>query len=282
MRCLMLAGRIVGLIPREALLAAGDHYLRAQGKTTGVPEPERVQAAVLSLGLDDLGPFRPEEKIVEYRYFGVPEGLCTLTLSDFADELSSDSPAPGGGSVAALCGALAGSLTAMVAALTHGKKGMEGSRPAMEELGRRAQELKDWFVAAIDRDTDAFNAVMEAMRLPRKTEADRQAREEAMARANLVATQVPLEVLEHSVTALQLALQAAYDGNPNSVSDAGVAGACAATAARGASLNVRINLPGIHESNRAGVLARHDAALAAAEQLSETVASAVDAALAAE
>ena len=99
---------------REALLAAGDHYLRSQGKTTGIPEAARIQAAVLSLGLDELAPFNPAEKIVEYRYFGVPEGLRTLSLGDFFAELSTDSPAPGGGSVAALCGALAGSLTAMV------------------------------------------------------------------------------------------------------------------------------------------------------------------------
>jgi glutamate formiminotransferase/formiminotetrahydrofolate cyclodeaminase len=273
---------IVGLIPREALLAAGDHYLRSQGKTTGIPEAARIQAAVLSLGLDELAPFNPAEKIVEYRYFGVPEGLRTLSLGDFFAELSTDSPAPGGGSVAALCGALAGSLTAMVAALTHGKKGMEDAQPAMEELGRRAQILKDWFVAAIDRDTDAFNAVMEAMRLPRKTEEEQKARDEAMARANLVATRVPLEVLEQSVTALQLALHAATDGNPNSVSDAGVAGACAVAAARGASLNVRINLAGINESDRAGVMTRHDAALDTAEQLGAAVATAVDAVLAAE
>lgn len=273
---------IVGLIPKVALLAAGDHYLEAQGKTSAIPEADRVAAAVLSLGLDELGPFDPADKIVEYRYGGAPAGLRTLTLADFADELSTDSPAPGGGSVAALCGALAGSLTAMVAALTHGKKGMEDTRGAMESLGARAQALKDWFVLAIDRDTEAFNQVLAAIRLPRKSAEDQQARDTAMSAANLAATLVPLEVLENAVVALELALEAAQEGNPNSVSDAGVAGACAVAAATGASLNVRINLPGLAEGQRPGIQGRHDAALERAFRLGHEVAAAVDTVLTAD
>ena len=128
---------LVGLIPREALLAAGDHYLAKQGKTNGVPEKERVHVAVLSLGLSELGPFTPSLKVIEYRYAGGPSGLVAMPLRDFADELSSHSPAPGGGSVAALCGALSASLTAMVAALTWSKAGMEAARPAMRDHGHR-------------------------------------------------------------------------------------------------------------------------------------------------
>jgi glutamate formiminotransferase/formiminotetrahydrofolate cyclodeaminase len=270
---------IVGLIPRTALLAAGDHYLLAQGRTTGVPEAERIQAAVLSLGLDELGPFDPADKVVEYRFGGAPAGLRSMSLSEFADELSTDSPAPGGGSVAALCGALAGALTAMVAALTHSKKGMEDKQVTMQSLGTQAQMLKDWFIHAVDRDTDAFNEVLAAIRLPRKTEADRLVREEAMAAANTGATVVPLEVLEHAVTTLELALEAAVNGNPNSVSDAGVAGACAVAAARGASLNVRINLDGLDPTAAAALVARHDDALVKALDLGDQVATAVDAVL---
>jgi glutamate formiminotransferase/formiminotetrahydrofolate cyclodeaminase len=270
---------IVGLIPRTALLAAGDHYLDAQGKSIGIPEAERIQAAVVSLGLDEMGPFDPAEKVVEYRFGGPPTGLRSMTLREFADELSTDSPAPGGGSVAALCGALAGSLTAMVAALTHSKKGMEDKRDAMQLLGAEAQTLKDWFIDAVERDTEAFNEVLAAIRLPKRTEADQVVREQAMAVANAGATLVPLQVLEHSVTALELALEAAADGNPNSVSDAGVAAACAAAAARGASLNVRINLDGLDPEVAAPLVARHDTALQKALDLGNQVATVVDAVL---
>ncbi len=273
---------VVGLIPRRALLEAGDHFLEAQGKTTGIPETARIQAAILSLGLDELTPFDPHEKVIEYRVTEVPSELRALSVADFSDELSTDSPAPGGGSVAALCGAMAASLASMVGALSHGKKGFEDKREAMERLGRQAQETKDWFLAAVDRDTQAFNRVMAAMRMPRKSDEDRLARDAAMARANLEATMVPLEVLERTVATLELAHQAARDGNPNSVSDAGVAAACAVAAAQGASLNVRINLPGLAGEERGSVLERHDAALTQALALGDQVATTVDEVLATE
>jgi glutamate formiminotransferase/formiminotetrahydrofolate cyclodeaminase len=271
---------LVGLIPRVALLAAGDHYLKAQGKTTGVPESHRINAAILSLGLDELGSFNPADKIVEYRYGGARAGLRSLPLADFSDELSSDSPAPGGGSVAALCGALAGSLTAMVAALTHSRKGMEDQQDAMESLGVKAQQLKQSFMSAVDRDTEAFNDVLSAVRLPRKTAEDKQARECAMAESNLQATLVPLGVLENTVTALEYALEAATYGNPNSITDAGVAGVCAVAAAHGASLNVRINLPELNGEEQNAILDRHEAALQRAIRLGDDVAAAVETVLA--
>ncbi len=146
----------------------------------------------------------------------------------------------------------------------------------MESLGTRAQELKDWFALAIDRDTEAFNQVLAAIRLPRKSIEDQQARDTAIAAANLDATLVPLEVLENAAIALGLALTAAQEGNPNSVSDAGVAGACAVAAAAGASLNVRINLPGLTEDQRQGIQSRHDTALEAASGLGHEVAATVD------
>ena len=233
---------LVGLVPREALLAAGDHYLARQGATIGVPESERIHTAVLSLGLDDLRPFDPAAKVIEYRYAGEPAGLVSKTVTGFVDELSSASPAPGGGSVAALCGSLSAGLSAMIAALTFAKKGMEGRQKPMEDLGRRAQALKDWFLLAVDRDTDAFNQVLTAMRLPKTTDEEVAARDQALESANQEATRVPLEVLERSVEALELAVAVARDGNPSAVTDAGVAGACALAAGEGAALNVRINL----------------------------------------
>ncbi len=233
---------VVGLIPREAMLAAGDHYLAKQGRTTGVPETERIHTAVMSLGLADLAPFDPAAKIVEYRYRGALEGLAAMEVRDFVDELSSESVAPGGGSVAALCGSLAAALTSMVAALTWSKKGMEDVRPTMADVGVRAQELKDWFVAAVDRDTAAYDAVIAARRLPRSTDEERASRDHAIAAADEEATRVPLDVAAHAVTALELARTAVQHGNPRSVTDAGVGALCALAAAEGAAYNVAINL----------------------------------------
>ena len=268
---------LVGLIPREALLAAGDHFLAKQGKTAGVPEKERVHTAVLSLGLSELQPFDPAQKVIEYRYAGPPKGLIAASLRDFADELSSDSPAPGGGSVAALCGALSGALSSMVAALTWSKKGMEAVRPAMAGHGQEGQRLKDWFLAAVDRDTNAFNAVLAAGRLPKVAPDDAARRSAALEAANQAAALVPLEVLEASVEALRLARSVAADGNPNSVSDAGVAGACALAAAEGASLNVRINLPSLTDRAAAqNFEARRQLALRHARELAREVLEVVD------
>jgi glutamate formiminotransferase/formiminotetrahydrofolate cyclodeaminase len=261
---------LVGLVPLNAMLAAGDHFLAAQGRTTGIPERDRIHAAVMSLGLEELGPFDPAAKIVEYRVGSGSDGLVDETVRGFADELSKDSPAPGGGSVAALVGALSASLSAMVASLTFSKRGMEDGRAAMEATGRDAEALKDWFLDAVDRDTDAFNAVLDAIRLPHTTHDERATREVAMTEANLEATMVPLEVLERTVEALELALVAARDGNPNSVSDAAVGAACAVAAAEGASLNVRINLGGL-EGDTSHIVERHDTALAKAKDLGQSV-----------
>jgi glutamate formiminotransferase/formiminotetrahydrofolate cyclodeaminase len=268
---------LVGLVPLEAILAAGDHYLAKQGRTTGVPQAERIHTAVMSLGLDDVGPFDPGEKIIEYRYRGEIGGLKALRVVEFADELSSDSPAPGGGSVAALCGALSAALSSMVAALTWSKKGLEDRREKMREWGVRAQALKDWFVDSVDRDTDAFNAILAARRLPKKTEQEQAARLAGLELANQEATRVPLSVLERSVEALGLALDVAREGLPASASDAGVAGACALAAAEGAALNVQINLPAIGEPAAArGFAADRDKLVARARELAEQVRAAVD------
>ena len=272
---------LVGLVPLSAMLAAGDHYLERQGATDGVSESERVHTAVLSMGLDDLSPFDAAERIIEYKYRGAPTGLKTMTLMEFADELSSDAPAPGGGSVAAYCGSLSAALTAMVAALTWSKVGLEEVRPTMRDVGRRAQALKDWFTEAVDADTEAFTAVIAARRLPRKSDEEIAARDRAIEAANQEATRVPLSVLEHTIEALDLALVAAEKGNPNSVSDAAVAGACALAAAEGAALNVRINLPSLTDEAVATEIATsQEELLAEARTKADGVREAADAVLA--
>ncbi len=271
---------LVGLAPLEALLAAGDHYLAKQGRTSGVPEAERLRIAVLSLGLHDLAPFDPAQRIIEYRYQGARPGLQELSVRRFMDELSSDSPAPGGGSAAALCGSLAAALASMVAALTWAKRGLEDRRPAMQALGQRSQALKDWFVGAAHADSEAFKAVLAARRLPRKTAEEQAARAAAIEQASQGATRLPLEVLERSVAVLELALDAARDGLPASASDAGVAGACALAAAEGAALNVRINLPSIADGAVAQRFATElDGLLGRARLLAEQLRSVVDRAL---
>lgn len=238
---------LVGLIPKEALLSAGRHYLEKQGKSPGAPDDELVRTAVRSLGLGDVVPFDPKKKIIENQ-FDEPETLLVKkSLRAFADELSMDSPAPGGGSVAALCGALSASLSAMVANLTVGKKGYEKAAADMTSTALRAQALKAEYLGLVDRDTDAFNRVMDAVRLPKTTEEQKKEKEAAVEAATKEATRVPLEVLTKAVELLKLAKKAAAKGNRNSVSDAGVAALAARSAAEGAYFNVRINLPGIRD-----------------------------------
>ncbi len=239
---------LVGLIPKEALLMAGRYYLAKQGKSPGVPEEELIRMAVLSLGLNDVTPFNPDKKIIEYQFKDPAGSLLRLSLRDFANELSMDSPAPGGGSAAALCAALSAALSAMVANLTVGKRGYDGVEQEMTEAAIKAQALKDDLLRAVDEDTRAFNKVMEAFKLPRATEDQLREKEAAVEKAFQEATLVPLGVLEKSILLLELAKAVATKGNKNSLSDAGVAGIIAEAAAQGASDNVKINLLGIKDS----------------------------------
>ena len=237
---------LVGLIPLEAVLQAGRHYLKKLGKTTGIPESELIHTAILSLGLNDLYPFEKENKIIEYQ-FDRGSALTEIPIHTFMDILSTDAPAPGGGSVSALCGGLSSALSSMVAALTHGKKGYEEAFDEMEQIGVEAQNLKDAFIADVDRDTQAFNRVMDAMRLPKKTDEDKSSRLAAIEDATKEATLVPLSVLKRSMDAARLARRVVEKGNKNSISDSGVATLAARTAAEGAYLNIVINLPGIQD-----------------------------------
>jgi formiminotetrahydrofolate cyclodeaminase len=194
--------------------------------------------------MSDLYQFEAEKKIIEYQ-FAAEGPLVGMTVNAFTDLLSTEAPAPGGGSVAALCGALSGALSSMVAALTHGRRGYEAAFGEMETAGVLAQALKAAFLEDVDRDTEAFNKVMDAMRLPKGTEAEKKSREAAIQEATVGATRVPLGVLRRSREAAQLARLVVEKGNRNSISDGGVAALAARTAAEGAFLNVAINLPGI-------------------------------------
>ena len=237
---------LVGLIPLEAIIQAGKYYLKKQTNSTGVPESELIHIAALSMGLGDLYPFENDKKIIEYQLEKSNE-LTSMKIDDFTNLLSTDSPAPGGGSVAALCGGISSALSSMVAALTFGKKGYEDANEEMEEVGVAAQKLKDAFIIDVDRDTDSFNRVMDAMRLPKKTDEDKAARLAAIEQATKEATLIPLTVLRRSLEASELARRVVGKGNKNSISDAGVAALSARTCAEGAYLNVRINLPGIED-----------------------------------
>jgi len=239
---------LVGLIPKEALCMAGRYYLEKQGKSPGVPDEELVRTAVISLGLNDVAPFDPRKKIIEAQFEESEPALVGLTLRAFADELSMDSPAPGGGSVAALCGALSAGLAAMVANLTVGKKGYESVFDDLKHVAVAAQGLKDDFLRLVDEDARAFNRVMDAFRMSKATEAELRERDAAVEAASKGATLVPFEVLKKSVELLRLAKEVAKKGNKNSVSDAGVAGLAAQAAADGAYYNVRTNLPGIKDA----------------------------------
>jgi glutamate formiminotransferase/formiminotetrahydrofolate cyclodeaminase len=236
---------IVGLVPKEALLMAGRYYLQVQGKSQGVPEAVLIRTAVQSLGLNDVSAFDPQQKIIEFQVREFDNSLAELDLRQFADELSSDSPAPGGGSVAALCGVMAASLTAMVANLTFGKRGYERYFKKMNQTAVNAQLLKDELLSLVDRDAAAFNAVMSCYRLPKKTEEERAQRQAAIQEATKTAAQIPLQIMETCGKVILLTDYVSKFGNLNSISDTGVAALAADAAIRGAALNVLINLDSI-------------------------------------
>lgn len=238
---------IVGMVPLEPILQAGRHYLRKQGRCTGVSEKELVDSAIMSLGLADVTSFDPRKKIIEYAIDSPDKLLRHLSVEAFADELASESPAPGGGSVAALCGTLSASLTTMVAALTFGKKGFEHLNAEMDQVAIRGQSLKEGFLKAIDADTLAFNKIAAARRMPKTSAEDAAIREAAIEEANKEATIVPFSVVCLALEALQLAEEVAAKGNPNTLSDAGVAGLTAGSAGEAAYYNVLINLPSIKD-----------------------------------
>src|SRR5436190_7596678 len=252
---------IDGLVPRDVLLAAGRHFLQRMGRPTGVPEAALVHAAIRTLGLSEVKEFDPKERVIEYR-LATPAPLASMSLREFTDELSSESPAPGGGSVSALAASMAAGLASMVAVLSHTKKGFESKQSDLDRIAVRAQELKDRMLAAVDADTAAFDALLDVMRMPK----DNPAREAALADATVAAAEVPLGVLEACPEIVELNREIARIGLQASLSDAGVGAQMARAGGAGAYQNVCINLGGLTDAaRRAALLARADAAWAAAK-----------------
>ena len=251
---------IVGLVPRDVLLAAGRHYLARMGRSTGVPESAVVHVATRTLGLSEVKPFDPRSAVIEYR-LAEPAPLAAMTLAGFVDELSADSPAPGGGSVAAYAGALAAGLAAMVANLSHSKKGFEDRLEALERIAVRGQEIKDRLLAAVDADTAAFDRYLAALRMPKETEAEKAARDAALVEATVATIEIPMLTLEACPEIVELCREAARIGLQASLSDAGTGAEVARAAAAGAYQNVCVNLPGLTDrAAAAAILARADAA----------------------
>jgi len=263
---------LVGLIPLTAMLETGRYFLEKQGKSPGVPEDELIHIAVKSLGLNELSKFEPQKKIIEYQFQEKHGRLAKLPLHKFADELSLDSPTPGGGSTAALAGTLGAALCAMVANLTYGNKKYPDVWEEMKNLACQAQQLKDKLLQLIEQDSEAFNKVMTAFRLPQKTKEEQEAKAKAIEQATKEATLVPLEVMEVSLQAMELAKIAAEGGNVNAISDAGVGTFMDYAAIEGAFLNVKINLPGIQDEKfKADTLAKAEKLVAQARGLKEEI-----------
>lgn len=241
---------IIGLIPKEAMLIAGRYFLEKQGKSPGLPENNLIEIAIQSLGLSDISLFEPNKKIIENVLEENVNSLNNLTVRQFVDELSTDSPAPGGGSAAALSGSIAAGLVAMVANLTVGKKGYESVFDEMKNISISAQKLKDELLLLVDEDTNAFNKLMEAARLPKKSEEEINKRNKLIEETTLYASEVPLQTMEKSFEVLSLAKIVSEIGNKNSNSDAGVAILLSRSAIKGGAMNVEINLKELQESEQ--------------------------------
>ena len=236
---------LVGLIPMDAILLAGKHYLAKQNRTIGVPEKDIIECAVQSLGLDDVSEFDPNEKIIENSIDDNDIGLMDLSGKDLMDLISDSSPAPGGGSVSAIAGSLGAALVSMVASLTHEKKDYIGSRKKMNEIGLAAQDLKARLIHLVDEDTQAFNAILEANRLPDKTSEQKEHKDNKLFQANKYAIEIPLETATLSLEVIKLSVDLIEYGNPNSVTDAEVASEVGLAGVRGGCMNVMINISGL-------------------------------------
>lgn len=255
---------IVGLVPERTLLEAGRYFLEKQQRSTGIPKEDIIKIAIKSLGLSDLKPFNPREKVIEYLLEdenGDDKALVKMTVKGFAEETSRESPAPGGGSVAAYMGALGAALGTMVANLSSHKPGWDDRWEEFSRWADKGQALSDELLVLVDEDTRAFNKIMEAFGLPKKTDEDKRLRSEAIQAATLFATQVPLQTMQAAFGAFEICQAMAEQGNPNSVSDAGVGALAARAAVLGAGLNVKINAASLKDRETA------DKMIAEAEQL---------------
>jgi glutamate formiminotransferase/formiminotetrahydrofolate cyclodeaminase len=236
---------LVGLVPLKAMLDAGKYFLQKQQRSAGVSEKELIRIAVRTLGLDELSPFKPEERIIEYLLKDPNQSkLIQMSLSDFADETASESPAPGGGSIAAYAGVLGTSLATMVANLSAHKKGWDNQWAMFGSWAEKGQHYKDELLKLVDQDTIAFNRIMNAYSLPKAGDAEKATRSAAIQAATQNAMEVPFKVMELAHASMAVIKAMAEEGNPNSASDTGVAALCARTAVQGAFLNVRTNAAG--------------------------------------
>lgn len=241
---------LVGLVPLNSLLEAGRYFLKKQKRSTGVSEKELIKIAVKSMGLDELGPFKPEERIIEYMLYNKADSkLVSMTLTDFADETASESPAPGGGSISAYVGALGVSLATMVANLSSHKKGWDDRWEEFSTWAEVGEKYKNELVKLVDADTKAFNLIMTAFGLPKSTDDEKALRKTAIQEATKFAIEIPFKVMQAAYASMDMIKAMAEIGNPNSVSDAGVGALCARSAVMGAFMNVRINAAGYEDKN---------------------------------
>lgn len=239
---------LVGLIPLKAMLDAGKYFLQKQNRSIGVSEKELIKIAIKSMGLDELGVFKPEERIIEYLLANTADSkLINMQLNAFADETASESPAPGGGSIAAYVGALGASLATMVANLSSHKKGWDERWEEFSNWAAKGQQYKNELLKLVDADTAAFNKIMEAFALPKSTAEEKTKRTEAIQAATKYAIEIPFKVMETAAASMELVKAMASIGNPNSVSDAGVGALCIRSAVMGAFMNVRINASGYND-----------------------------------
>ena len=247
---------IVGLVPRQALIDAGKYFLEKQHRSVGIPEEDIIKIAVRSMGLDDLRPFNPREKVIEYLMEDAEKGkkLVDLTTKAFAEETSRESPAPGGGTIAAYMGALAAALGTMVANLSSHKAGWDDRWKEFSDWAGQGQSLLGELLALVDEDTEAFNRIMAAFQLPKKSDEEKAARSEAIQQATLYAAQVPLHTMRTSLKTFDICRAMAEEGNPASVSDAGVGALAARAAVLGAGLNVKINAKSLADRATADAL----------------------------
>jgi glutamate formiminotransferase/formiminotetrahydrofolate cyclodeaminase len=241
---------LVGLIPLQALLDAGRYFLRKQERSLGVSEKELIKIAVKSLGLDELGPFKPEERIIEYMLRDKKESrLVSMNLIDFANETASESPAPGGGSISAYVGALGVSLATMVANLSSHKRGWDERWEEFSKWAEKGEKIKNDLLQLVDKDTIAFSKIMDAFSLPKNTDEEKKIRSKAIQEATRFAIEVPLEVMRKIKESTEVIGKMVEIGNPNSITDAGVGALCARAAVMGAFMNVKINIKGFSDES---------------------------------
>lgn len=263
---------VVGLVPLNSLLDAGRYFLKKQQRSAGVSDAELIRIAVLSMGLDELGPFDPQKRVIEYLIAEGTDKLVGMSLRGFADETASESPAPGGGSIAAYCGAMGAALATMVANLSSHKRGWDDKWEYFSDWAEKGQRIKDALLKAVDEDTAAFNKIMKAFELPKGTDAEKAARKQAVQDATKYAIEVPFKVMGLCLEAMEVAKAMADTGNPNSVTDAGVGALSARTGVRGAFLNVKINASGYSDKAFVDdILAKGNAIEAKALALEEEV-----------